>query len=534
MSKVKFKIIDGGKAIPIGNNLYKLEGRSHEEGGIGIELRDGNAKTIIEAEDGEDFEPKAHEFRIFSNSVKIGNKTPAQLAEAGYNPDIIFKVQQNINGNYGGSYAQKGTNQNIKYNFSGIKTTGNRAYKPEYISRAHKYLIEHGVVDKNTIATILANIIEESGGDPLIRATDGSTSKGLLQWTDDRYVLKENITFGKAFDEQMKFIVDNLNAENSRKKGNNNEWAHGGKGSGFNSYKEANAHFNDSTSLNDKMKGYTLGYVRPAGKEQSVNNRIIVAEQILNILNNGSSKLKNGGQINMKLKHKNKQDITDMVMNEILPSYSTGERKKFFTGGFWGNLAANGVNSLLQGIISPILNYKMADEIEKSGKDLQPAQMSKNYLDSRDYTREQQLGLIDSEINKLAEVSSKNTNNSKTHINRMRQYSLEGIRQKNKVYGESFAREQAIKNENARMSQEVDKFNITNKNQFTLINEQNRLARQAAAMNARMAGNAAITQSIGSLLKGVGTAFSDWDKLGLSLLNSENPKAWDFFDKHWG
>ena len=71
-------------------------------------------------------------------------------------------------------------------------------------------------------------------------------------------------------------------------------------------------------------------------------------------------------------------------------------------------------------------------------------------------------------------------------------------------------------------------------NQFTLVNEQNRLARQAAAMNARMAGNVAITQSIGSLLKGVGTAFYDWDKLGLSLLNSTNPKAWDFFDKHFG
>ena len=73
MSKVKFKIIDGGKAIPIGNNLYKLIGRSHEEGGIGIELKDGNAKTIIEGEDKEIFEPKTHEFRVFSDSIKIGN-----------------------------------------------------------------------------------------------------------------------------------------------------------------------------------------------------------------------------------------------------------------------------------------------------------------------------------------------------------------------------------------------------------------------------------------------------------------------------
>ena len=51
---------------------------------------------------------------IFSNSLKIGNKTPAQLAEAGYNPDIIFKAQQSINGNYGGSYAKDGSETEIK------------------------------------------------------------------------------------------------------------------------------------------------------------------------------------------------------------------------------------------------------------------------------------------------------------------------------------------------------------------------------------------------------------------------------------
>ena len=249
--------------------------------------------------------------------------------------------------------------------------------------------------------------------------------------------------------------------------------------------------------------------------------------------NNNVFYAKNGGQINMKLKYKNKQDITDIVMNEILP-HSTGERKKFFTGGFWANLAANGVNSLLQGIVNPILNYNMANEIEKSGKDLQPAQMSKTYLDSRDHTLKHLLGDVDRTVNKFIDISSKNTNNSKTHMNRVRGLLSDALTKKQDIIGRSLNRSDDIKHKNAIMSQEVDKINIANKNQFALINEQNRIDRQAAAMKARMAGDKAILDSSTNLLHGIGTAFYDWDKLGLSLLNSENSKAWDFVNEHWG
>ena len=265
-------------------------------------------------------------------------------------------------------------------------------------------------------------------------------------------------------------------------------------------------------------------------KSEALNNMKINNKNKVNNLNNN---FQNGGQINMKLKYKNKQDITDIVMNEILP-HSTGERKKFFTGGFWANFAANGVNSLLQGIVNPILNYNMANEIEKSGKDLQPAQMSKTYLDSRDHTLKHLLGDVDRTVNKFIDISSKNTNNSKTHMNRVRGLLSDALTKKQDIIGRSLNRSDDIKHKNAIMSQEVDKFNIANKNQFALINEQNRIDRQAAAMNARMAGNAAITKSIGSLLEGTGKAFYDYDKIGLSLLNSENTKAWDFFNEHWG
>ena len=549
MSKVKFKIIDGGKAIPIGNNLYKVIGRSHEEGGIITELKDGNAKTIIEAEDNEIYEPKTHEFRIFSDSIKIGNKTPAQLAEAGYNPDIIFKAQQSINGNYGGSYGKDGLIKKLIGFFTGDA-------EKENTNKENK---KDAPIDWDEIK--IKQAYTESGFNS--KAVSKTPAYGLYQITSQ--TLKEfNDKTGNNYKVEDLYN-DKINTEIRDWYMNdlyNREWnTKNNPSDSVRATKTIMAYNMGPTSLVNRLnelkaKGYDIYQSLDWTQDDSIPvesreyNDFILRNIDNSISRNqlayetskkkNSDKVegirngfKNGGQINMKLKNKNKQDITDIVMNEILP-HSTGERKKFFTGGFWANFAANGVNSLLQGIVNPILNYNMANEIEKSGKDLQPAQMSKTYLDSRDHTLKHLLGDVDRTVNKFIDISSKNTNNSKTHMNRVRGLLSDALTKKQDIIGRSLNRSDDIRRENAIMSQEVDKINIANKNQFSLINEQNRLARQAAAMNARMAGNTAITQSIGSLLKGVGTAFSDWDKLGLSLLNSENSKAWDFFNEHWG
>lgn len=553
MSKVKFKIIDGGKSIPIGNNLYKLIGRSHEEGGIGIELKDGNAKTIIEAEDNEIYEPKTHEFRIFSDSIKIGNKTPAQLAEAGYNPDIIFKAQQSINGNYGGSYGKDGLIKRL-VNF----ITGNDKKENDETSVKKKPAEGEPINEKEVR---LRQAYAESRFDS--KAGSHAGARGLFQIMPS--LLKDynnahgtNHTVDDLYNDEINTAIRdwkmnlNLNSAWATKNAAPDSIVYAKSLGGYNM---GNQNFLDTLGVAKNLgvdiyntldwvdKKYlpveTVDYINFVLRNQdnSVfrNQAAYEASKKLNkdkvdILNNN---FKNGGQINMKLKHKNKQDITDMVINEILP-HSTGERKKFFTGGFWANIGANGLNSLLQGIVTPILNYKMADEIEKSGKDLQPVQMSKTYLDSRDHTLNNLLGDVDRTVNKFIDISSKNTNNSKTHMNRIRELLLNANAQKQDIVGKSLNRSDDIRRENARMAQEVDKINITNKNQFALVNEQNRLDRQAAAMSARMAGDKAILDSTANLLHGIGTAFYDYDKLGLSLLNSNNPKAWDFFNAHWG
>ena len=657
MTKKRIRITDGGIALPLGNNTFLMRGRLHSQGGIGI----GNGgKNDIEVEDGEIVKFNKNNIQVLSDQPMLNGISPANALLAGGSFNKIFKAQQSINGNYGGSYAETGTEK--KYNYIGgtpqearkkylefdtdltnaINAIANeyginnellmhRVAKEGLIDRLiqennanyknkdykfssainfkefypfddlglddsfdlydkynlhrnipirkiqnynEKERVVNSVITKNVtdgIELMAADLnyrkelLKNKGFNPTNAMISGSYNrgvKGLLDmYNNDKNSVETEYkipdTYKELINKDIKYTPD-IEIKTNNYKGLINDdanyiayiaYKHGyiplkkedfydiGKEELLSDYKglsdkekedllnKYDKAFKDRKE-DDFIKNYTLKYGLDIRKD--INND----KNIIPLLNK-TYNFKNGGQINMKLKYKNKQDITDIVMNEILP-HSTGERKKFFTGGFWTNLAANGVNSLLQGIISPILNYNMANEIEKSGKDLQPAQMSKTYLDSRDHTLKHLLGDVDRTVNKFIDISSKNTNNSKTHMNRVRGFLSDAITKKQDIIGRSLNRSDDIKSKNAIMAQEVDKINIANKNQFALVNEQNRIARQAAAMSARTAGNQAILDSTKNLLQGIGKGFYDHDKLGLSLLNSNNSKAWDFFDKHWG
>ena len=155
--------------------------------------------------------------------------------------------------------------------YSGISTTNNRAYNPDYISYIDTSL-EEGGMNPLQRASVLANIIEESGGDPFAEGPGGF--HGLLQWSDERYPRTKETDVYKEIDNQVANIL--ATAGNAT---DHMSWTHGGKGSGYNSLKDAMAAYNGDT-LEDVMRGYTLGYVRPAGGIDSYNNRLKVAKQL--------------------------------------------------------------------------------------------------------------------------------------------------------------------------------------------------------------------------------------------------------------
>ena len=269
-------IVRGGVALPLHKtNYYLVRGRKHEQGGIDIGK---NPRTGLEVEDGEVVHVGDKELRVFSAEPILGGVSPSQLVVRGVNPDKVFAAQERfkqINGiKDDGTKAPFGTLKKLIFgaDFNDIKTSDGRNYNPDYIERAYSSLKKSGLT-KQQQAVVLANIIEESGGDPFALNKNSGKDYGLLQWVD-RYPKSKETDPYKEIDNQMGYFLNTVNNLDDQV-----SWTHGGKGSGYQSFKDAYNDFN-SEDIETINRGFVLGHVRPAGKHTSAKNRLGVAEQI--------------------------------------------------------------------------------------------------------------------------------------------------------------------------------------------------------------------------------------------------------------
>lgn len=269
-------IVRGGIALPLDKtNYYLVRGRKHEQGGIDIGK---NPRTGLEVEDGEVVHVGNKELRVFSAEPILGGVSPSELVVRGVNPDKVFAAQERfkqVNGiKDDGTKAPFGTLKKLIFgvDFKDIKTSDGRGYNPAYIERAYSSLKKSGLTKKQQ-AVVLANIIEESGGDPFALNKNSGKDYGTLQWVD-RYPKSNETDPYKEIDNQMGYFLNTINNLDDQV-----SWTHGGKGSGYQSRKDAYNDFN-SEDIETINKGFVLGHVRPAGKHASAKNRIGVAEQI--------------------------------------------------------------------------------------------------------------------------------------------------------------------------------------------------------------------------------------------------------------
>lgn len=84
-------VVRGGTAIPIGDNLFYMQGRKHEQGGIDI---GDNAKTGLEVEGGEVIQTSPKSIRVFSSVPFLYGESPANLVRSGVNPNNVFNAQE--------------------------------------------------------------------------------------------------------------------------------------------------------------------------------------------------------------------------------------------------------------------------------------------------------------------------------------------------------------------------------------------------------------------------------------------------------
>ena len=81
-------IIRGGSAIPIGNNMFFMKGKSHNQGGIDI-------GKDLEVERNEVVQNGKFGTRVFSSVPFLRGVSPAQRVLQGENPDAVFAAQEN-------------------------------------------------------------------------------------------------------------------------------------------------------------------------------------------------------------------------------------------------------------------------------------------------------------------------------------------------------------------------------------------------------------------------------------------------------
>lgn len=85
------KVVRGGKAIPLGNNFYYMQGKKHEQGGIDLGADDKNG---LEVEGGEVVHASKNSIKVFSAVPMLNGKSPAEKIINGENANKVFKEQE--------------------------------------------------------------------------------------------------------------------------------------------------------------------------------------------------------------------------------------------------------------------------------------------------------------------------------------------------------------------------------------------------------------------------------------------------------
>lgn len=341
-------IVRGGIAIPLDRrNYFLVKGKTHEQGGIDI---GNNPKTGLEVEDGEIVKMGNDGVKVYSAVPMLAGKSPAERVLMGEDPNKVFAAQETfkkVNGlKDDGTKAQLGKQKTIanmdnnplvkmfrgtnnkpndliktKQNnskFAGLKTHDGRGYNSDYIDYIYDSLSKSNL-NKMQQAVILSHIINESGGDPFALNKNSGKDYGLLQWVD-RYTKTKETDPYKEIDNQLNYIYSTVNNLDDKV-----SWTHGGEGSGYQSLNDAYSDFS-SEDLSTVNKGFSLGYVRPAGKHDSANNRFGLAEQIYNRIKRlgGEEKDKNTNKVSKNYTYKHFPYVAERLE---FPLYTSRERK---------------------------------------------------------------------------------------------------------------------------------------------------------------------------------------------------------------
>ena len=467
-------VISGGIATPLGNNMYLMIGRTHEQGGIDI----GNTKRGLEVENGEVLKANKKSVKVFSAKPILNGNSPAELVIKGINPEDVFNAQEKFKDKNhlkdDGTSARLGRFSRVKQNDSPTKeiSSGYEDYVNKTISKhgslpnSKKYYIPYlhdkeikvrgaGRMSSNMLDSIAVNAnkakipFNEALG-LAIQETHGGAMPTIAVpagMDKDKVRAHFNMSYARNYGGiPAEYLINDYEYHNKGYKGSKN---------------------NDLTNIESPLQhGFTMykrGLYNPGDKNHSndvraAGNKAMSSPDVQKWIRENGKKynIKRMGGLNRK------QDC--------------------------GSDLIRGATDLAGSIVSYNINKDMLNKLKVN--DYVPYQ---RYKLKTNYNINPQLDSTREQVNTMIDESKHNTASSRTDLARRQRYRNLGIRNTNELYGQKENIETQLINQDILNAQRTSQQNTQLVNDYLRRKAEmdNKLAELNAENKVSLAQNAA-------------------------------------------
>lgn len=560
MKQKRLRVTDGGYAVPLGNNYFLMKGKTHEQGGIGLSDK-------VEVENNEIVKLTDKSAKVFSAQPMIAGHSPAELILRGASPRKVFSIQQSLNGNNNDGYAKDGTKTNFSImrtvadfirNLFNNESNNNDNKGKEEVKPLPSIDISGVVIDPDELRIKQAYTESGFGSDKVSSAG----ARGMYQIMPD--VLadynrdnKTNFTVEDLSNDSINTIIRDykfnktLNS-NWVNKNNPNEVVRYAKTlSGYN-YGNTNTIRALEKAKKDGVDIYnTIDWVNTKYLPQENVDYVLYQLGLggnsihRNEVSYNASKIKNkdkveaikrykyGGIMNKKNNNNNEFHLVKDTFNMMFPS--TGERKKFLTGGemLGINAGLQGLNAIVQGSIGSANARKLEEMYNKLTRKSTYVPIARRHIN----TNYDVSSILDSNRDAeftLAKSAMTNTSSSKVAREQLKQARLARMSADNATYTTKINEENKLQQTETELQKQYDIHD--NQNLAKDIADQNAfdMQKQIGITNARTTEANTWGQSVGNLLDGIGNTLLDYTTSNnlLTASNSKEANAQAFINQY--
>ena len=535
MEKRRLRVTDGGYAVPLGNNYFLMKGKTHEQGGIGLSDK-------VEVENNEIVKVNKDSAKVYSAQPMIAGYSPAELILRGASPRKVFSIQQSLNGDNNDGYGREGTDFNILKNIGKlVKKIFNKTNDASGVD------VNSIVIDPEELK--IKQAYAESGFRSDVKS--GAGASGIFQIMPD--VLKDYNTANNT-----SFTIDDLSNDSINtvvrdfkfNKTLNSEWVNKNNPSDAVRYAKALVGYNfgnmntlrrlerakkDGVDIYNTLDWLSTKYL----PEESVN----YTKYLLGIGSDGmhrndaayaASKKLNKDKVEkikqykyggiMKGNNNKEFHLIKDTFNAMFPS--TGERKKFLTGGqmLGINAGLQAFNALAQGIAGSVNASNIEKMYNKMTRKSTYVPIARRHINTNYDISPMLDANRDAEFT-LAKNAMANTSSSKVAREQLKQARLARLSGDNTAYSTKINKENELQQKEALLQKEYDMYDnqsltkdISDKNDFEM-------QKQLGITNAKTSAANTWGQSIGTMISGIGNSLLQHTAGNYDLLKSQNPAA---------